>query len=87
MGQKILKSPKQVASSSAIKLMSKQFYVSLCCVSDGDLLTLRGKLNVELKQMKADSVCLKLVFACPRRQVKSALITNVRDSIKHEGSK
>lgn len=30
---------------------------------------------------------LFLVFECPGRQVKSALITNVRDSIKHEESK
>lgn len=51
---------------------------------------LKWKLNVQVKQMEADSVCLKLlflVFACPGRQVKSALITNVRDSIKHEESK
>lgn len=79
-----------MASNFAIKLMSKQFDVSLLCVSDGGLFLLKWKLNVELKQMKADSVCLKLlflVFACPGRQVKSALITNVRDSIKHEESK
>lgn len=30
---------------------------------------------------------LFLVVECPGRQVKSALITNVRDSIKHEESK
>jgi len=58
---------------------------------DTDFILVYGRnVNAQRKQIKASNAPLKLlflVFECPGRQVKSALITNVRDSIKREESK
>lgn len=55
-----------------------------------NVICIKLKCSVQIQQMKEHNNRLKLlllVFECPGMQVKSALITNVRDSIKHEEGK
>lgn len=64
------------------------FFCAYGCQTEA--IFLKWKYSAQLKQIKDYNIRLKLlflVFVRPGRQVKSALITNVRDSINHEESK